>query len=232
MATPLLNERDLSFLLYELLDTEALLARPRYREHSREVFDATLATARSIAQKYFANHYAKGDAQEPTFDGRNVHVIPETKAAWDAFAEAGFLAAHYDFEEGGLQLPEVVLRAAMAYVNAANIATTAYAFLSLGAANLIHTFGTAAQKEKFLPPMREGRFAGTMALTEPGQGSALADIRTYAVPQDDGTYRLFGQKMFISGGDQNLTENIVHMVLARIKGAPPGVKGISLFLCP
>ncbi|MDF3031451.1 MAG: acyl-CoA dehydrogenase domain protein [Moraxellaceae bacterium] len=232
MATPLLNERDLSFLLYELLDTEALLARPRYREHSREVFDATLATARSIAQKYFANHYAKGDAQEPTFDGRNVHVIPETKAAWDAFAEAGFLAAHYDFEEGGMQLPEVVLRAAMAYVNAANIATTAYAFLSLGAANLIHTFGTAAQKEKFLPPMREGRFAGTMALTEPGQGSALADIRTYAVPQDDGTYRLFGQKMFISGGDQNLTENIVHMVLARIKGAPPGVKGISLFLCP
>lgn len=232
MSLPLLNERDLSFLLYELLNTEALLDRPRYREHSREVFNATLQTARAIAEKYFANHNAKGDANEPTFDGEKVHLIPETKAAWDAFAEAGFLAAHYDFAEGGQQLPEIILRSCMAYINAANISTTAYAFLSLGAANLIHAFGSPEQQQTFLPPMREGRFAGTMALTEPGQGSALADIRTYAVPQDDGTYRLYGQKMFISGGDQSLTENIVHMVLARIKDAPPGVKGISLFICP
>jgi butyryl-CoA dehydrogenase len=232
MSTPLLNERELSFQLYELLDTEALLARPRYADHSRAVFDATLATARTIAQKYFANHYARGDAHEPTFDGKSVQLIPETKAAWDALAGAGFLAAHYDVEEGGLQLPEIILRASMAYMNAANIATTAYAFLSLGVANLIHTFGTEEQQRTFLPLLREGRCAGTMALTEPDQGSALGDIRTYAVPQEDGSYRLFGQKMFISGGDQNLTENIVHMVLARIKDAPPGVKGISLFLCP
>ncbi|MCC2637172.1 MAG: acyl-CoA dehydrogenase domain protein [Moraxellaceae bacterium] len=232
MATQLLNDRDLSFLLYEFLDTAALLDRPRYREHSREVFDATLATARTIADKYFANHNARGDANEPTFDGEKVELIPETKAAWDAFAEAGFLAAHYDFDEGGMQLPEVILRSAVAYMNAANVATMGYSFLSLGAANLIHAFASAEQKARYLPPMREGRFAGTMAMTEPGQGSALADIRTYAVPQTDGSYRLFGQKMFISGGDQSLTENIVHMVLARIKDAPPGVKGISLFICP
>lgn len=232
MTTPLLNERDLSFLLYELLDTEGLLARPRYAEHSRAVFDATLETARRVAATWFANHNAKGDANEPTFDGKAVHLIPETKAAWDAFAGAGFLAAHYDFDEGGMQMPEVILRAVMAYMHAANIATTGYPFLALGAANLIHAFGSEAQKQTFLPPMREGRFAGTMAMTEPGQGSALADIRTYAVPQADGTYRLFGQKMFISGGDQSITENIVHMVLARIKDAPPGVKGISLFICP
>ena len=232
MTTPLLNDRDIRFLLHEFLDTGALLSRPRYREHSREVFDATLETARKVATTYFANHNAKGDANEPTFDGERIHLIPETKAAWDAFAAAGFLAAHYDFEDGGMQMPETVLRTVMAYMHAANVATTGYPFLALGAANLIHAFGSTGQKARFLPPMREGRFAGTMAMTEPGQGSALADLRTSAVPQADGSYRLFGQKMFISGGDQSLTENIVHMVLARIKDAPAGVKGISLFICP
>ncbi len=232
MSNRLLNERDLEFLLYEFLDTEALLERPRYQEHSREVFKATLETARTVAEKFFANHNAKGDANEPTFDGKSVHLIPETKEAWDAFAEAGFLAAHYDFDNGGMQMPEIVLRVAMAYFTAANIATTGYPFLSIGAANLIQSFGNDEQRTKFLPPMQAGRFAGTMALTEPGQGSALADIKTTARPADDGNYRIFGQKMFISGGDQSLTENIVHMVLAKIEGAPAGAKGISLFICP
>lgn len=232
MATQLLNDRDIQFLLYEFLDTEALLARPRYQEHSREVFDATLDTAKTIAERYFADHNSKGDANEPVFDGEKVELIPETQAAWDAFSEAGFLAAHYDFAEDGMQLPEIVLRTAMVYFSAANIATTAYPFLSLGAANLIHSFGSDAQKACFLPPMREGRYAGTMALTESGQGSALADITTTAEPAADGSYRITGQKMYISGGDQSITENIVHMVLAKIKGAPAGVKGISLFIVP
>lgn len=232
MTDTLLNDRDLDFLLYEFLDSEALLSRPRYQEHSREVFNATLETAKTIAEKYFANHNAKGDANEPTFDGESVHLIPETKAAWDAFAEAGFLAAHYDFDEGGMQMPEIILRAAVSYVSAANISSMGYPFLTIGAANLIHSFANDEHKAKFLPPMQDGRFAGTMALTEPGQGSALADIKTTAKPQADGTYRLFGQKMFISGGDQSITDNIVHMVLAKIEGAPAGVQGISLFICP
>ncbi|WP_426416185.1 acyl-CoA dehydrogenase [Aestuariirhabdus sp. LZHN29] len=232
MTDQLLNDRDLDFLLYELLDTEQLLERDRYQEHSREVFNATLDTARAIATKYFANHNAKGDANEPSFDGERVHMIEETQAAWDAFAEAGFLAAHYDFDEGGLQMPEIILRSAMAYITAANVASAGYPFLTIGAANLIRTFGSAEQKALYLPPMQDGRFAGTMALTEPGQGSALADITTSARLQDDGSYRLFGQKMFISGGDQSLTDNIVHMVLAKIEGAPAGAKGISLFICP
>jgi len=232
MSQRLLNDRDIDFLLYELLNTEALMQRPRYQEHSREVFNATLDTAKTVAEKYFANHNAKADSNEPTFDGDKVTLIPETKEAWNAFAEAGFLAAHYDFEDGGMQLPEVILRAAMGYFSAANIATTGYPFLSIGSANLINSFGSDAQKAKFLPPMQEGRFAGTMALTEPGQGSALADIKTTAKPAADGSYRLFGQKMFISGGDQSLTDNIVHMVLAKIEGAPAGTKGISLFICP
>ena len=230
--TKLLNKRDVDFLLYEFLDTEGLLKRPRYAEHSREIFDATLDTANTIAVKHFANHNSKGDANEPSFDGKTITIIPETKQAWDAFADAGFLAAHYDFESGGMQLPEVVLRTSMAYFSAANIATTGYPFLSIGAANIINTFGNDEQKSTFLPPMQEGRFSGTMALTEPGQGSALADISTTAKLCNDGSYRIFGQKMFISGGDQSITENIVHMVLAKIEGAPAGTKGISLFICP
>ncbi|RRJ83802.1 acyl-CoA dehydrogenase [Aestuariirhabdus litorea] len=232
MTDQLINDRDIDFLLYELLDTEQLLSRERYQEHSREVFNATLDTARTIATKYFANHNAKGDANEPRFDGERVHMIEETQAAWDAFAEAGFLAAHADFDEGGLQMPEIILRSAMAYISAANVSSSGYPFLTIGAANLIRTFGSEEQKALYLPPMQDGRFAGTMALTEPGQGSALADITTTARPQADGSYRLYGQKMFISGGDQSLTENIVHMVLAKIEGAPAGAKGISLFICP
>jgi alkylation response protein AidB-like acyl-CoA dehydrogenase len=228
----LLNERDLQFLLYEFLDTHALLERERYAEHDRSVFDATLETARQVAVEFFAAHNHKGDQNEPTFDGERVSLIPETKVAWDAFANAGFLAAHHDFADGGLQLPEVLLRACMAHFNAANIATTGYPFLSIGAANLIKSFASSELQQRFLPAMFAGRFSGTMALTEPGQGSALGDLRTRAVPAKDGSYRVFGQKMFISGGDHEMTENIVHLVLARIEGAPAGVKGISLFVVP
>ncbi|MCW8127009.1 acyl-CoA dehydrogenase [Microbulbifer halophilus] len=232
MAEQLLNERDIEFLLYEFLDTGQLLQRSRYSEHSIEIFNATLQTARTVAEKYFANHNARGDAEEPTFDGEKVHLIEETKQAWDAFADAGFLAARYDFDEGGMQLPEVILRASLATISAANVSSAGYPFLTLGAANLVRSFADEKLKAQFLPPMMDGRFAGTMALTEPDQGSALADIRTSAEPAEDGSYRIHGQKMFISGGDQSMTDNIVHMVLAKIKGAPAGVKGISLFLVP
>jgi butyryl-CoA dehydrogenase len=228
----LLNERDLEFQLYEVLDTEALLTRTRYIDHDRAIFDATLDTARDIATRHFAPHNQKGDANEPAFDGQKVTLIPETRTAWNAFAEAGFLASHHDFDDGGSQLPEVVLRASMAYFNAANVSSTAYSFLTIGAANLLKSFGSEELKNKYLPAMLDGRYSGTMALTEPGQGSALGDLRTLARPTDDGSYRLFGNKMYISGGDHELTDNIVHMVLGRIEGAPAGVRGISLFLVP
>jgi butyryl-CoA dehydrogenase len=232
MSVSLLNDRDVEFLLYEFLDTEKLLERPRYSEHSREIFDAALRTAKTIAEKYFANHLVEGDANEPTLVNGVVKMIPETKVAWDEFAKAGFLAAHQDYEEGGMQMPEVVFRMVMAYVNAANIGTAAYPFVATGSANLIRAFGSEEQKAKFLTLIMEGRSNGTMCLTEPGQGSALGDITTMAEPVDDGTYRIFGQKMFISCADHDIAENVVHMVLAKIKGAPPGVKGISLFIVP
>ncbi len=228
----LINDRDLQFLLYELLDTDALTRRARYAEHSRDTFNAALETARQIAEEQFAPHNRKGDEHEPEFRDGGAVTIPETKTAWRAFAEAGFIAAHHDAELGGMQLPTTVQQACQSHFFAANVSTAAYPFLTIAASNLLHAHGSPEQQAVWLPPMLEGRFAGTMALTEPHAGSSLGDLRTRAIPQPDGSYRIVGNKIYISGGDQDITENIVHMTLARIEGAPAGVKGISLFIVP
>jgi alkylation response protein AidB-like acyl-CoA dehydrogenase len=227
-----ISERELAFLLYELLDTERLLDRPRYADCSRYAFDATVEAARRLAADQFAPHNHDGDENEPRFENGMAKVLPQTGVAWWSFAKAGFLSAHWDVEEGGLAVPEVILRAALSQFFAANAATTGYSFLTIGVGNLVRAFGTDEQKARYMPGLGDGSSAGTMGLTEPGQGSALGDIRTQAVLQPDGTYRIFGQKMFISGGDQDFTDNIVHMILARVQGEPAGAKGISLFLVP
>jgi alkylation response protein AidB-like acyl-CoA dehydrogenase len=232
MPDRLISRRDFAFVLYELLETESLCARPRFAEHSRETFDAALDTAHRIAAEHFASHNRKADLNEPTFDGERVHMIPEVKRALEVFCQAGLLAAGKDYEQGGMQLPVTVAQACLAIFNAANVSTAAYPFLTIANANLIEAFGTAEQKAKYLPHLLSGRFFGTMCLSEPQAGSSLADIRTRAEPQPDGSYRLIGNNMWISGGDHELSENIVHLVLARIPGGPPGVKGISLFLVP
>ena len=232
MSETLLSSRNLAFELYEVLDAEGLTQRERFAEHNRETFDAAIGTARSIAEKYFAPHNRKGDENEPRYEDGKAILIPEVKPAVDAFLEAGFLNAARRFEAGGMQLPTLLSQACFAHFQAANAATTSYPFLTMGAANLIESFGTDEQKRRFLQPMIDGRFFGTMALTEPHAGSSLSDIRTRAEPAPDGTYRLKGNKIFISGGDHPLSENIVHMVLAKLPGAPAGVKGISLFIVP
>ena len=232
MQSKLLNRRDLDFILYELLDVEALTRRPRFAEHSRETFDAALNTAAKIAEEKFAPHNRKSDLNEPRFDGIRVEIIPEVGEALEAFREAGFLAAAQDFEHGGMQLPWTLAQACFAWFNAANVSTAAYPFLTIANANLIRNFGSAAQKQKYLPALLSGRFFGTMCLSEPQAGSSLSDIRTTAHPQADGSYRLIGNKMWISAGEHDLSENIIHLVLARIQGAPAGVKGISLFIVP
>ncbi|WP_122517995.1 acyl-CoA dehydrogenase [Pseudomonas syringae] len=232
MSESLLSSRNLAFELYEVLDAEALIRRERFAEHSRETFDAAIGTARTIAEKYFAPHNRKADENEPRYENGAAVLIPEVKPAVDAFLEAGFLNAARDFEAGGMQLPTLLSQACFAHFQAANAGTTAYPFLTMGAANLIESFGSDEQKQRFLQPMIEGRFFGTMALTEPHAGSSLSDIRTRAEPATDGSYRLRGNKIFISGGDHNLSENIVHMVLAKLPDAPGGVKGISLFVVP
>jgi butyryl-CoA dehydrogenase len=228
----IMSRRDLDFLLHEWLDTGALLQRDRFAEHSRETVDAILDLAELVATADFAPHNRAADLAEPRFDGTTVHVLPGVGPALRAFADAGFLVATADASAGGAQLPISVFSACMAWFQAANAATSGYPLLTMAAANLIRAHGTPEQVLRFADPMAEGRFFGTMALSEPQAGSSLADITTRAERQDDGTYRLFGRKMWISGGDHELAETIVHLVLARTPDAPPGTRGISLFLVP
>ncbi len=229
---PFLNRRDLQFMLYELLGAGQLPQRERYEDHSKETFDDTLSLAYTLAEKYFAPHNREADLNEPRVVDGKVQLIPQVKQALEAFKQAGFFAAHHDYDLGGAQLPTVVTQAAHACFQAANVATTAYPFLTIGNANLIAAFGSEAQKAKYLPPLLEGRWFGTMALSEAQAGSSLSDILTTATPLDDGTFRITGTKMWISGGEHELSENIVHLVLARIKDAPRGTRGISLFIVP
>ncbi|MGY1855345.1 acyl-CoA dehydrogenase [Modestobacter sp. SYSU DS0290] len=228
----ILSARDLEFLLHEWLQVEALTQRSRYAEHSRETFDAVLELAAAIATDHFAPHNRAADEHEPHVVDGKVVLIPEVAAALRVFADAGMTAAALPEELGGLQLPAVVNQAVHAWFQAANIGTSAYPFLTMAHANLLVAHGTPEQVQTYVPPMAEGRWFGTMALSEPQAGSSLADITTRAEPQDDGSYRLTGTKMWISAGDHELTENIVHLVLAKAPGGPPGVKGISLFLVP
>lgn len=232
MTDTLLDSRNLAFELYEVLDAEGLTQRPRFADHNRETFDAAIGTARTIAEKYFAPHNRKNDENEPKFVNGAAELIPEIKPAVDAFLEAGFLNATRTFEQGGMQMPNLLSQACFAHFQSANVATSSYAMLTMGAANLIEAFGNEEQQQRFLQPMIEGRFFGTMALTEPHAGSSLSDIRTKAEPAEDGSYRLKGNKIYISGGDHPLSDNIVHMVLAKLPDAPAGVKGISLFIVP
>lgn len=225
MNTLLLSRRDLDFLLYDWLGVESLLAHPRFAEYSRETVDAVLDLAAEVAAEHFAPHYKRADVEEPSFDGERVHLIPEIGKALEVLAQTGLV-------EAAVQLPQVVATAAFAWFQAANPGTWAYPFLTIAAANLLRAHGSPEQVARYVPAMLAGRCFGTMCLSEPQAGSSLADITTRAEPQPDGTYRLFGNKMWISAGDHELGDNIVHLVLAKIPGGPPGVKGISLFAVP
>ena len=232
MPAPIINRRDIEFFLYEMFDVESLTSRERYKDHDKETFNAAIDIGQAVAEKYFLPIRQKVDANEPTFDGEKVQMIPEIKVALDAVVNAGLTCPTSDYEMGGMQLPLVAASGAFAYLSAVASTTLGYISLTHANCNLIESHGTPEQIEKWVRPMREGRFAGTMAMTEPGAGSGLADLTTTAIKNDDGDYRLTGNKIYISGGDHDLNENIIHLVLARIKGAPKGIKGISLFIVP
>ncbi len=242
MQSKILSRRDIEFLLYEWLDVEALTARARYADHSRETFNAAIDTAEQIATDLFFPHNKKNDSHEPHFDGEKVTIIPEVKTALDAFSAAGLMASAQDYEFDGMQLPVVVDKVLSAYFTSANIATSAYIFLTVGNANTLLKCATPRQIDQFVRPLLAGRFFGTMCLSEPQAGSSLSDITTRAEhdpvdgPEGERQYRLTGNKMWISAGEHDLAGNIVHLVLAKIPGPDgrliPGVKGISLFIVP
>jgi alkylation response protein AidB-like acyl-CoA dehydrogenase len=240
MSHFLVNRHDLDFLLHDWLGIEELFARPRYANHSRDTVDAVLNLSEQLATAAFLPAFKKSDQQEPSLIKGAVHVLPEIKEAVRQYAEAGLFAAPFDEDVGGLQLPQVLHYASIGHFMAASIATAAYPMLTIANARLIVSFGNAAQISAFAKPQIEGRTLGTMCLSEPQAGSSLADIRTLARPDGEDAlgfrYRLSGNKMWISGGDHDITDNIVHLVLAKTPGpdgAPlPGIKGISLFIVP
>ncbi|CAN5489417.1 acyl-CoA dehydrogenase [soil metagenome] len=232
-ASRIMSRRDLEFLLYEWLDAEALTVRPRYAEHDRDTFDAVLDLSGQIATEHFAPLNQLVDASEPYVgDDGAVVLPPEVARALAAYTDSGLPSSVFDAELGGMQLPFVVHQAASSFFQAASIGAFAYPFLAEGNASLLVAHGTPDQVRRFAEPVIAGRWYGTMALSEPQAGSSLGDITTRAVRQDDGSYRVTGTKMWISGGDHELGGNIVHLVLARTPDAAPGVKGISLFIVP
>ena len=229
----ILSRRDMDFLLFEWLDIEALLSADRYLEHDRATIDAVIDLASSMAEEMFAPFNKLSDQREPKLrDDGQVEMPAETGAALRAFCDAGLMSMSQPAEVGGMQLPFVVEKAAFAWFQAANAGTSGYALLTTAAANLLLEHGSPEQIEAYVKPMLAGRFFGTMCLSEPQAGSSLADVRTRAVPQGDDSFRLFGNKMWISGGEHDLAESIVHLVLARIEGATAGIKGLSLFVVP
>jgi len=233
----------LDFLLYQWLDTESLNQRTRFTDHSRETFDAVLDTCERIAREKYAPFNRLVDTQEPHFDGERVILPQATHEAQKAYAESGMLSAAQDYEMGGMQLPYTIEAAANSFFALASVSIGS-GMLTTGNANLLMVHGTELQKEVFAKHEFSGRFSGTMCLSEPQAGSSLGDVTTRATPDGEGfaldplgpRYRLRGNKMWISAGEHELTENIIHLVLAKIPGPdgklPPGVKGISLFIVP
>ena len=228
----IVNRRDLEFLLFEFLDFDSLAAKDRFQSYDRSAVGDILDTAEAIANDFFLPIAAKLDANEPQFEDGKAITIPEVGDALAAYADAGFFAGGFDEEFGGLQMPNLLRFAVIGIFSAANTAVAGYPMLTTAAANMLARFGSEEQIARFLQPMLSGQWFGTMCLSEPQAGSSLADIKTLARPLDDGSWSISGSKMWISGGEQEISENIVHMVLAKTPDAAPGVKGISLFIVP
>jgi alkylation response protein AidB-like acyl-CoA dehydrogenase len=234
----------LDFLLHDWLRVQSLCERERFADHSRETFDQVLDTCERIARDQFEPYNRLADTQEPSFDGERVTLPASTHAAVAAYAASGMLSAAQDADMGGMQLPCVVEMAANAFFSKASVALSGYGMLTSGNANLLMAHGTPKQREVFAQREFEGRWLGTMCLSEPQAGSSLSDVATRATPDGDGAdadplgprYRLRGNKMWISGGEHELTPNIIHLVLAKIADrqgrTQPGVKGLSLFIVP
>ncbi|HVY19834.1 MAG TPA: acyl-CoA dehydrogenase [Bauldia sp.] len=228
----IVDRRALDFILFEVLDAGRLLQHPHYATYDRAAVGQVLDAAQKIAEDKFATVAAELDADEPAFVNGTVVMPAGAGQALRACAEAGFFSLPFATEAGGLQAPWFLHTAVMGMFNCAEAGLANYLFLTVAAANLIKAFGSEALKQAFLPPMLDGRWFGTMCLSETQAGSSLGDIATAAMPRPDGLYAIKGSKMWISAGEHAMSENIVHMVLAKIPGGPPGTKGISLFLVP
>jgi butyryl-CoA dehydrogenase len=220
------------FIIYEMLDSESLTRFPYYEDHSRESFDLVLDTATKIAQRLLRPNLKAMDQFAPELVQGCVKVHPAVREFMRECGDGGWISATATYEEGGQQLPQVIKAAFSFIFGAANYSASVYPMLTTSAAHLIETFGSEELKNTYIPMMFSGQWQGTMAMTEPQAGSSLADIATRAEHAEGDYYKITGQKIFISGGDHDGVDNVVNLMLARIKGAPQGVKGISLFAVP
>ncbi|HEX8114180.1 MAG TPA: acyl-CoA dehydrogenase family protein, partial [Kofleriaceae bacterium] len=231
-TNPLIDDRDVELILDEVLDLGRLLRLPYFADHDRETCELLLASARELARDQLYPAYRALDAEPPRLVDGRVVVHPRMRALYGRMTELGLVAAPRPHAVGGSQVPLAVFSLATAYLMAGNLSAYGYLGLTQGAAHLLEAFGDDALRAAYMAPLYRGEWTGTMALTEPHAGSSLADITTTAEPTADGHYLVRGAKIFISGGDHDLTDNIVHMTLARITGAPAGMKGVSLFCIP
>ena len=227
-----ISHRNIRFVLFEMLNAPSVNRFPYYADYDKDAFEMALDAAKQIADTTMFPYYREMDKKKAVFTEGVVKTHPQLKTIIKAVAEGGWIAGNAPMEQGGLQMPQALISAGLLTFYAANV-NACYPFLTQGAANLILTFGSEDLKKIYLPPMYDGSWQGTMALTEPQAGSSLSDIVSTATPvKDSNIYHIKGQKIFISAGDHDACDNVVHLLLARIDGAPLGTKGISLFVVP
>lgn len=233
MAKQFFSKRDIQFLLYEVFNAEQLTSYGYFQDHNRETFDMVLDTAAQFAETLLKPLLTEMDRKEPQLVDGKIRIHPGMHPIIRKFGEDGWVNATFSYDEGGQQLPITIMNAAAFIFQASNYSASVFPFLTTGAANLLRSFGTPEIIQTYAPKMYAGIWQGTMALTEPGAGSSLSDVTTTAEPTDnEGVYKIKGQKIFISAGDHDACENIIHLMLVRIKDAPAGTKGISLMVVP
>ncbi|MBF0100528.1 MAG: acyl-CoA dehydrogenase [Desulfobacterales bacterium] len=232
MAQSIADRRDVEFVLYEQLKVDEFAKHEKYADFNKKTVDQIVNAARNLSVKEVLPTQKIGDQEGCKLENGKVTVPEVFHKLYKLFCEGDWVAMNEDPEWGGQGMPVTVSLAASEYFNGANYPFMMYPGLTHGCGNLVYSFGTEKQKKLYLKNLYTGKWAGTMMLTEPGAGSDVGALATTATKNPDGTYNIKGEKIFISGGEHNLTENIIHPVLARIEGAPAGTKGISLFLVP
>ncbi len=232
MATPFASTQDLRFQLYDVHDVLSLTAHPYFADHDREVFDMVIDTGNRIGEDLLRPVMHEMDQEQPELSDGVVSVHPAVRELMLQCGRGGWMVAHAPIDEGGQQVPETVMAAFRFLLAAANYPASVFPSLTMGAAELLRSFASPQVRDPYLGPMLEGRWGGTMALTEPHAGSSLADLATKAIPQPDGTFKIKGEKIFISNAEHDGVDNVVNLLLARISGAPAGSRGISLFAVP
>jgi butyryl-CoA dehydrogenase len=232
MANQYMSMDNLRFLLHNVHAVSELLSSERFGDYDKESIDMMLDAAKDIADQEMFPVFREMDEQPAYYEEGKIITHPKLGRILKIAAENGWIGSHFDYDHGGSQMPKMVYGAANHIFEAANNHIPGYLGLTTGAASLIKSFGSQELIDTYLPNMIAGKWMGTMALTEPQAGSSLSDITTAATPNEDGTYNIKGQKIFISGGDHQFGENFIHLTLARIEGAPAGTKGISLFVVP